>query len=98
MNNLQETNYSSAIELLESQIEHRVNPALVHVRLAQLYLNKKNDEDKAADHFLLALKYKNSILIKKLFGYDKHFHFTLPYNKLLLFLDWILEIEMQEMV
>jgi tetratricopeptide (TPR) repeat protein len=50
-----ETNYTAAIELLENQIEQRVNPAQVHVRLAQLYI-KKNDEDKAADHFQLALK------------------------------------------
>ncbi|CAL8101568.1 unnamed protein product [Orchesella dallaii] len=50
-----EASYTAAIELLEGQIEHRVNPAQVHVRLAQLYI-KKNDEDKAADHFQLALK------------------------------------------
>jgi len=51
----QEAQLAPAIQLLTKEIEVRVNPPHLHLRLAKL-LCKDGAEDKAADHFAITLK------------------------------------------
>jgi tetratricopeptide (TPR) repeat protein len=47
--------FPQAINLLQKQVSSQCNPPQVHLKLAEL-LCKNNMEDKAADHFSIALR------------------------------------------